>query len=347
MPPFETVELAPTGSMNPEEGSPEQAASQIIDQGFLDEGPEKNPANHGEGVDETPHQDEVIETLGESDKSAESQITDTVEVGEDGLAQQEEIEETGDLYTVTVQGESRDVTLDELQSGFMLQSDYTKKTQVLADERRQFEMQSNAVLQERQQYVRLLANLEQQLNSGGEQEPDWIELSQSDPVGYTRQRAAWDQRQTVIDAAKVERERVEGLQQQDFARQSVEHGQHQRSLMVAARPELADPEKANEFQQSLRKYATETFGFTDQELGQIVDHRQALILEKAMLYDQARAKGGEVQKIIKQKGPRAVIRPGAARGTEVVRTRQNRQAQDRFDRSGDVRDAGVLMEKFV
>ena len=41
----------------------------------------------------------------------------------------------GPTYTVKVNGEDRQVTVDELQKGFMLQADYTRKTQELADSR--------------------------------------------------------------------------------------------------------------------------------------------------------------------------------------------------------------------
>ena len=343
---FETVAGEQIEEMNT--GTTQEAAA-AIEQGFQDEGPETNPASGQSGVEERPAPEEQLEQLGEADEP-----TQTSEAQPEQVADEQGVEididqdpETGELYTVTVQGETRQVSLDDLQSGYMLQADYTKKTQTLADERRFLTEEAQQVNAERQQYVTLLTSLEQQLNTGGAQEPDWVELSRNDPVGYTRQKAAWDQRQEVLDAAKIERERVQGLQQQDFQRMAADHGAYQRNLMVKAKPELADPEKANAYQASLRTYATDTYGFTDQELGSIVDHRQALILEKAMLYDQAVKKGGVVQKKLKAAGPKAIIRPGAARGTEVVRERQGQQAQDRFDRSGDVSDAARLMEKFV
>jgi hypothetical protein len=343
---FETVSEQTAQEVNT--GTTTEAAA-AIEQGFLDEGPETNPSQGQNSVGERPAPDEQIEQLGMADNANPASSDDP-----GGVAEETPVEagvdtetEPADLYTVTVQGETREVSIDDLQSGYMLQADYTKKTQSLADERRLIEEQAQAVNAERQQYVDLLTSLEHQLNTGGAEEPDWVELSRSNPVAYTQQKAAWDQRQEVLNAAKLERERVEGLQQQDFQRQAAEHGQRQRELIVQAKPELADPEKAKDYQASLRTYATETFGFTDQELASITDHRQALILEKAMLYDQAVRKGGVVQQKLKSAGPKAVIRPGAAKGTEVVRNRESKLAQDRFDRTGDVNDAARLMENFV
>jgi hypothetical protein len=343
---FETVSEETAQEMKT--GTTTEAAA-AIEQGFQDEGPETNPSQGQNSVGERPAEDEPLEQLGEADNTPPASDGEPETVADEPGVEIDidKDPETGELYTVTVQGETRQVSLDDLQSGYMLQADYTKKTQTLADERRFINEQAQAVNAERQQYVTLLTSLEQQLNTGGEQEPDWVELSRTDPVGYTRQKAAWEQRQSILNAAKIERERVEGLQHQDFQRQAAEHGQRQRELIVQAKPELADPEKANAYQQNLRTYATETFGFTDQELASITDHRQALILEKAMLYDQAVRKGGVVQQKLKTQGPKAIIRPGAARGTEVVRERTNQKAQDRFDRTGDVNDAARLMENFV
>jgi hypothetical protein len=342
---FESVAEGTVGELD-QSGSPEEAANAI--EGLLDLGQETNPAVGENGVAERPASEETIEQFGQDDNAGEILEEEDQQSAEgQDTRQREEDEPTGDLYTVTVQGETRDVTLDELQSGFMLQADYTKKTQGLAEERRGFEENANAVMHERQQYVKLLSALEQQLSNGGEQEPDWVELSRTDPVGYTRKKAAWDQNQSVLNAARSERERVESVQQGENNQKMADYGAHQRQLIVNAKPELKDPEVAKKYQQDLRNYATSTFGFTDQELLGITDHRQALILEKAMLYDAAVAKGGVVQKKLKTGGPRAVIRPGAARGTEVVRNRESRQAQDRFDSTGDVRDAARLMEKFV
>ena len=45
-------------------------------------------------------------------------------------------EEPGELYSIKIDGEEQQVSLDELQAGYQRQGDYTRKTQELADERR-------------------------------------------------------------------------------------------------------------------------------------------------------------------------------------------------------------------
>ena len=327
-----------------------QTAAEAME-GLLDLGPEDNPEIGQQGAAEQPAQDEEVEQFGQAvDNPPGTELEQNAQQAADEHGVEIDVDteqQQGELYTVTVQGETREVSLDDLQSGYMLQSDYTKKTQGLAEERRHFDGEVQQVQQERQQYVELLSSLEQQLSNGGEAEPDWVKLSQSNPVAYTQEKAAWDQRTQILDAAKTERERVQGLQTQEFQKRAQEHGAAQREALLRVRPELKDPEKANAYQTQLRNYAVETYGFTDMELGSIIDHRQALILEKAMRYDAAVKKGGKVQKQLKSNGPRAILRPGAVKGAERVKSSQHRQAQDRFARTGDVKDAARAMEDFL
>lgn len=330
----------------------ESAAKAI--EGFLDEGPETNPAQGQQGAAEAPAPGEEIEQFGqEFDNPAEPQPQEAeqAEAEQQPLEEEtgQELEEDSPLYAVTVQGEEKLVPLEDLTKGYMLQSDYTKKTQHLAQEREQFVEQANAVLAERKQYVELLTALEEQLNNGGEVEPDWVQLSENDPAGYVRTREAWNQKQEILNAARTERERVTALQQQEFAQKAAAYAQEQQALILKAKPELKDPAKAQEYRDSLVNYGTQTYGYTAQDLNAITDHRMALILEKAMLYDQATQKGGIVQKQIKGKKGRTrqVIRPGAAQSKPVVRERQDRLARERLERTGDIRDAADAMANLL
>lgn len=251
-----------------------------------------------------------------------------------------------DLYTVKVQGEERQVPLQELQQGFMLQSDYTQKTQALANERQEFHGEIEAVRQERQQYQHLLGMLDQQLREGMGEEPNWADLAQKDPVSYTRQKAAWDQKQKVLDAANQERQRVEQAQMQDHQRQVAAYNQQHREALLAAKPELQDPAEAQKLQQNLLGYAQQTYGLSPQELATLGDHRAVLILEKAMLFDQLQANGQQVQQKVRQ-APNRVVRPGSAKGNDVVRSRSLRQANDRLATTGDTRDAAKVFESIL
>lgn len=71
----------------------------------------------------------------------ESEPTDSTEEVDIPEASTEEPAETVDAesYTIKVDGEEQSVTLEELQSGYQRQADYTRKTQELASERQRLQ----------------------------------------------------------------------------------------------------------------------------------------------------------------------------------------------------------------
>jgi hypothetical protein len=118
----------------------------------------------------TDIESEDLELTGEAYEDAEIEEADEDFDSEDDDADladdEEELEqEEGDAntFTVKVAGEEVEVDLNELKSGYSRQSDYTKKAQALAEERKNFEQDRDAVLLERQQYSQLLGALQKQL----------------------------------------------------------------------------------------------------------------------------------------------------------------------------------------
>ena len=75
----------------------------------------------------------------------DDELTEPTEV-DNSEASEEVIEEpAGESYTVKVDGEESEVTLEELQDGYQRQADYTRKTQELADERKRLQ-QAEAIV---------------------------------------------------------------------------------------------------------------------------------------------------------------------------------------------------------
>ena len=171
-------------------------------------------------------------------------------------------------FTVKVNGEEREVTLEDLQSGYMMQQDYSRKTQELADQRKQA---AEEIQQERQQVQQQMAEYAQQLESlqsltaETEQSVNWDELRELDPSEYVRQRELQQQRQKAVQEGqqRLQEQRMQQLEAIK-ARES--------ELLTAAIPEWLDADVAKAETAQVR----ETFkqaGFNDQEVGSILDHR--------------------------------------------------------------------------
>ena len=104
-----------------------QSASALIDQ--LQEEAEKSENQEVEDQAE----EEVLE---ETQEDFEDSEDDAEPLDEDD---EEEVEQEAALYTVKVNGEDKQVTLDEALNGYSRQADYTRKSQELAASKKDFE----------------------------------------------------------------------------------------------------------------------------------------------------------------------------------------------------------------
>ena len=72
-------------------------------------------------------------------------VTESVETNTPDSSVEVQQEPTGEAYIVKVDGEEREVSLDELRDGYQRQSDYNRKTQDLAAERKRLQ-QAEAIV---------------------------------------------------------------------------------------------------------------------------------------------------------------------------------------------------------
>ena len=86
---------------------------------------------------QTEVEDNTSEQAMENAESVEEPAQDSNELTADDLVEndQEQALDEPSTYTVKVDGKDVEVTLDELRSGYSRQADYTRKSQVLAEQR--------------------------------------------------------------------------------------------------------------------------------------------------------------------------------------------------------------------
>ena len=133
-----------------------------------------------EELEETEFADEAEETESLDDEGLEDD-----ELEEEGLEAdqvKEEGQEQPTVHSISVNGEEIEVTLDELKNGYSRQSDYTRKTQELANQRKVADTELGAVREERAIYTQLLDQMRNQLEAGMQNEPDWVSLAENDPA---------------------------------------------------------------------------------------------------------------------------------------------------------------------
>jgi hypothetical protein len=274
--------------------------------------------------------------------SADADAADE-ETQEEQSEEDEESEEQDQptVFTVKVDGKEVEVTLDELQKGYSRTQDYTRKTQQIAEIRKQVEVETEAVRAERAQYAQMLGALQAQLQ-GTETQIDWDRLYHEDPIEWVRQKEVMRERQEKFQAIQFEQQRMAQLSQHEQQQQLASHLQEQHTKLLEIIPEWKDPVKAKAEKQLLVEFGQKT-GFTPEELKAIVDHRAVVALRKAALYDQMMTKRKAITPVTNN-GPRPA-KPGAA--GRVSQTTEAVRAKQRLAKTGRVDDAASAIYQLL
>ncbi len=280
---------------------------------------------------QSPDEGAAVEEELSADADAADDETDTEQ---SELDEDTEEQEEPQVFSVKVDGKEVEVTLDELQKGYSRTQDYTRKTQQIAEVRKQTEAELQAVRAEREQYAQLLSALEAQVQQVAQPNIDWDRLYQEDPIEWVRQREVMRENQEKSAAIQSEQQRLAQLSQQEQAQFMQQRLQQEQEALLAAIPDWKDAKKAQAEKALLVEFG-QKIGFTPDELKSVVDHRAVLMLRKAALYDQMMSKRGNI-KPVTNNGPRPA-KPGAA--GRVSNTTEAVRAQQRVAKTGRVDDA--------
>jgi hypothetical protein len=258
--------------------------------------------------------------------------------------QEEEVQETP-RYRVKVDNEELEVDLDELIKGYSRTSDYTKKTQSLAEQRKQVEAERTKIEEAaklRDTYSQRLQVIEQMLSA--QPEEDLTALKDSDPVGYAIKVAEKMEREKQLSAVRAEREAVQAKQAAEQQERLKAHLSQEAERLKAAIPDLADEVKGEVIRKEIRDYAKSN-GWTDQELSQVYDHRAVIALYRAMQFEKLQKAKPAVQKKVAE-APKA-LKPGVGSQRIDKDSEMAKKLSKQLKQSGRTRDAAAIFERFL
>ena len=282
---------------------------------------------------------EQPESASEANESdAESDYESEVEQEDDGEEQEQP------TYLVKAAGEEREVTLDELIKSYQLGTDYTKKSQAVAEERKAVEAERQAVQEAKQMrdtYAQRLEMIEQMLQP--QQEENLEYLKETDPIGYSVKVAEMVQKEKQLAAVQAERSRIHQQQEQDRQAQMQHVVAEEMQKLSAAIPEFTDPAKGEAIRNDIRAFGKQ-LGFSDNELAAVYDSRAVLTLYKAMQYDKLVASKPAITKKVNE-APKA-IKSGVSKPRDS-NAEEIRKLKARAKASGSPRDAASVFERFL
>jgi len=282
----------------------------------------EQPTSEDEVVEETT--DEVID---EAQEESETDPTESDEV-EDPTEDSEETtdEELEDVLTsgfVEIDGQK--VSIEEVKLGYLRQSDYTKKTQAVAEQRKAAEDQTKS-------YESTLSAL---LTAAGAdlsrfQNVNWEQAAIENPEQYKQAKAMFDQTQQTFNFIKSQADehskRIEEQQQtlmQEKARESL-------NVLKSTIPNWN-----NDLYYKIGEYAKQQLGVNADEFNGITDHRSITAIYKAMQFDRAKK---ETRKKVKA-SPTKTLSGKKAEPKNLGKQESYRKARERLKKSGRIEDA--------
>jgi hypothetical protein len=276
------------------------------------------------------------------EESEEDEPEATEEEDEDSEEDEVEVEERK-TYRVKAGGEEKDVTLEELVSGYQKGDDYTKKSQALADQRKAVEAEAKAIQEAqhlREQYAQRLNQVQSILEQGKNSEEDLQLLKENDPIAYAVRVAENTEANKKIQLVQQEQARLAQESNQHRANQQAQFVAQQSKMLVEKVKEFSDPKKAEQIKNDIRSFG-KSVGFSDQELSQVYDHRHVIILQKAMEYDRLqKAKPGVNKKV--SNAPKMTSKSKKVANTDIY-TKQKK----RLKSSGSIEDATSVFKNFI
>jgi hypothetical protein len=301
--------------------------------------PEEGQQDGGETQEPPTEEEEVVAASEDETESVADELEDESSDEQSESEEDTQEDEKPKAFTVKIDGKEVEVTLDELQKGYSRTQDYTRKTQQVAEMRKQTEAELTAIRAEREQYAQLLGALSEQVKAAAEPKIDWDRLYQEDPIEYVRQREVMRENREKAAAIQAEQQRLAEIAQQEQMKEMQAHKAKESQALLEAIPSWKDPAKAKAEKAMMIEFG-QKMGFTSEELGNIFDHRVVLALRKAALYDQMQAKRQGI-KPVTNNGPKPA-KPGAA--GRVSQMSDAARAKQRLAKTGRVDDAASAIE---
>jgi hypothetical protein len=290
---------------------------------------------------DSPQEAETQEAQTQSDFSSIQELADAVGVPID--------EFLGKIKgKVKINGVEQEVTLADMRNGYQMEADYRRKTSELAEQRKAFEAEREQVAQnlsyQYAQAQQVTGILEQQLTAEY-QAVDWNDLRVTDPAEFAAKKQEFNERYNYVQGLKANVQ-TELQRQAEEAQNKQAYGLHQMlqeesQRLAEAIPEFKDEAKAKVVKAEIKEFL-KGLGYSDQEIGNVYDHRHVMILKDALEYRKLKSKGVEVKNKVVT-APK-LLKPGSNESRSDSSQGAIRDKIARLKKSGRVEDAAALIK---
>ena len=281
----------------------------------------------GEVVDvsqDTPD-DEITAEVVEVDESVElSEEVDDV--------QGSESDEDSDTLIYEINGkEYTQAQITEALEGNMRLSDYTRKSQENAENRKSIESDREKLtgkMDELQTHIDMVSEMTDAEFNG----IDWDELRDTDTAEYLRLKEKQEGKKGKLTKAQENRQKLLDAKRQEI-------GVAESAKLFDVLGWRDDDAKRDADSALIQSYITKT-GWTNEEFGEIINHKHMIVILEAAKYQELKSKSAANTKRVK--AAPAVVRGKRASVTSIQR--QVIEAQEKLKKTGKTTDAVALMK---
>lgn len=294
--------------------------------------------------DDTDSDDDEGKDVDEPGEEDELTLSDFLGIEEDRIVENED----GVFFKAIIDGEEKEIPLSDLAVSYQLQGHVNNKSIALQEERNTFEEQRTQISGLLEQKVGELTQLggvvEQQLIAEYNN-INWDALRAENPEQWAHLRQEFGERAQEVQGLKatIQTQALELKKEADvvFQQKHQQHMAEQLDLMIMKNPTWADAKVMEAEQEQIRSFLTDTYGFEEDHMKMVTDHRlMSLIMDAKKLHNgtatAAEKKGKNVPKFQKQGGSKRQVAAAAkARGVKAKKAA--------LKATGSERDAASLL----
>lgn len=305
--------------------------------------PDTSTEDATEEVVEETSEEEVVEPTEQDAESEETLEFDDEELSDidfDSDDVEEVLEESTEkdsLHTVKINGKEENWTLDQLKQSAAGQGYINQRMQEVAKLEKAYKEQTAALAQQQQQQLEFFQKAQQ--TGFSEPTPPSKQLFNDDPIAYMEAKLSYDEAKAEHDTKVQQFQQMQKQQEQQQQQQLQAFTQQQTQLLAEKLPDIADPQKGEVIKKGLMEVG-EHYGFSQQELESVRDHRYILAMYDAMRFRKLLQKRG---KATSKKQSIAPVKAGAKKTPNVGKAKARKQKQDRLRKTGSIDDAVDLI----
>lgn len=296
------------------------------------------------GKTDKPEEEETAQNELEASETADdAEAEDSEDESSDDEAEDkaEEDKSAETVITLEIDGQEVKFTQDELKSSVLRQADYTRKTQALAEERKQFQSVVEQAVEQEKVYAQLLPVMVQRMQQFLPQPPS-SDLIDTDPAAYLKQKERYEREMGDLQAAQAEMQRMSQKDTVANEQKLQAYVAQNAQILPDLIPEWKDAKNYERDRHRLREFL-KTRHFYEQEIDQAYDARIV-----ALAYDAMRWRELKNSKPKQSEPLEKALKPNAPAPKPMnSQTKAQVEARKRLKQTGSIRDAAAVFASLI